>query len=580
MHGNRLALASFLLVCVFVGAQRTRTHFHPLNCTLQCVHQGTPGCEYCRISKDDVQSTLGFSSVGLFGGCVPWPCYYFLGKQTPEVCQHYVHAPENVTIEFVDNPNPKFDTAVVSWSPSQYGIAFLQGFQVTMQTLGGTKTYCQLFLLQNNLSLSATHGQRVYYSDHFPGLSLGTQYAVTVMAIPVPELWEKFYNSKLFFTRTCPEKNGLEHCKSDWYPRYIEVHQDSQDIVVTFNLAPENLGISRYFSVCFGGGLRRYKNIQPDLSVNDTHHTYRLLNLHKGTNYTCEIAADIVDAVRKTFFVQIQHYPKGPSALHNKGPPLAVILFLSILMTASLTAIFIILCQKKRLRKKAVKKEIRQDIIEKYYDKHLDEPHRVTLNTSNRPPQLLICYSSIDGPVHVKVVLQLATFLQKHMATQVHLDLWDALSIMEEGDLGWYCRMIKESDFVMVICSRGLNQKQQRQRTVEEHDSVENTLLTITAIIGEEMCRAKAHHQDLSKYMTAIFEYSKESDIPAILNLALNYTLPKDLPLLFSHLHRLALQKPGAYLRVENISENKYSKLPAGSALFLAIEEAKSLIAA
>ncbi|KAL7864381.1 hypothetical protein AOLI_G00158010 [Acnodon oligacanthus] len=576
MYKDRLALASFL-VSVFVGAQGTKTSFRPRNCTLQCVRQATPGCEYCRISKEDVQSTLGFTSAGLFGGCVPWPCQSFLGQQQPEICQHYVHAPQNVTIKFVDDPSSKYDAVVVSWSPSQYGVAFLRGFQVTLQALGGTQISCQLFLIQNNLSLSAAHVHRVYYSDSFSHLSLGTQYAVTVMALPVPELWDKFYHSKLFFTRTCPEKNRLEHCKKDWYPRHVEVHQDSQDIVVTFNLAPENLGISRYFSACFGGGSRSYKIIHPDFSVNSTHHTYRLLSLHTGTNYTCEIGADIVDAVRKTFFVQVQFNSKEYSALHKEAPSLALILSVGVLLTASVAAIFVISCQK-RLRKKKAKTEIRPDSIEEYYDKNLEEQQCVVLTNNTRPPELLICYSSNDGPAHVRAVLKLATFLQKHMATQVHLDLWDALNIMEEGDLGWYCRKIKESDFVMVICSRGLNQKQQSQRKDDEEDPAENTSLAIIAIIGEEICQAKALGQNLSKYMTAIFEYSKQSDIPPMLNLASNYMLPADLPLLFSHLHAVALQKPGVYMRVENISENEYLKVPAGVALHLAIQEAKILI--
>ena len=59
------------------------------------------------------------------------------------------------------------------------------------------------------------------------------------------------------------------------------------------------------------------------------------------------------------------------------------------------------------------------DIIEEYFDKHLEEQQCVVLTNSTRPPELLICYSSNDGPAHVRVVLKLATFLQKHMATQV-----------------------------------------------------------------------------------------------------------------------------------------------------------------
>ncbi|XP_062872115.1 uncharacterized protein si:ch211-207e14.4 [Trichomycterus rosablanca] len=555
----------FTKSCLFIPMPKLPSAMATAQAVLQ--HVGTPGCEYCRISTEDVQTTHGLALAGLLKGCVPWLCHSFLGPQVPDICQHYVHAPQNVTIEFVESSNSKYDTVVVSWNPSQYGIAFLRGFQVTLQALGGTQITCQLFFLQNNMSLSAVHAQRVYYSDLFTNLSLGTQYAVTVMALPVPEMWDKFYNKKLFFTHSCPERNGLENCKTEWYPSHIEVHQKSQDIFVTFNLAPENLGISRYFSSCFGGGSRSNKIIQPDFTVNNTHHTFLLLHLPVETNYTCEIASDVVDAVRKTFFVHVQHL----KALDKEDPSLAVLLSVAIVLAATLAVIFAILWQK-RLKKKAVKTKILQDPIEEYYDEQTDKCQNITLNNNRRPPRLLICYSSNDGSAHVSVVLQLATFVQKHMATQVHLDLWDALSIMEEGDLGWYCRKIKESDYVMVICSRSFNQRK------EEKNPKTNTFLAIVAIIGEEIFQAKSSGEGLSKYMTASFEYSKKSEIPTILNLASHYTIPKDLPLLFSHLHGLSLQKPGAQLVVENISENGFFKLPAGSALLMAIQDAKRLI--
>lgn len=137
--------------------------------------------------------------------------------------------------------------------------------------------------------------------------------------------------------------------------------------------------------------------------------------------------------------------------------------------------------------------------------------------------------------------------------------------------MGWHCKRLKDCDFVLVICSRGLHQNQS-----EDEEPLENTTLVTVSMIGEELCRAKALGQDLSKFMVAIFEYSQESDIPAALGLASRYTLTKDLPLLFSHLHGVALQKPGVYLQVENILESGYCKLPAGAALQLAIQEAKA----
>lgn len=143
---------------------------------------------------------------------------------------------------------------------------------------------------------------------------------------------------------------------------------------------------------------------------------------------------------------------------------------------------------------------------------------------------------------------------------------------MEEGVLGWYYRKIKETDYVMVICSQSFNQRE------EEINEKTNCFLAIVTIIGEEMFGAKSLGKGLSKYMTANFDYLKTPEIPTMLNLASHYTIPKDLPLIFSHLHGLSLQKPGAQLIVENISENSFFKLQAGNALLMAIQDAKRLI--
>nr|XP_055045095.1 interleukin-17 receptor D [Misgurnus anguillicaudatus] len=566
-----------LLVSLCISAGGEQMTWRPQSCSLGCIRQGSTECEYCRITADDVQLSPKINYTSPFGGCVPWPCHTFLGQETPELCLHYVEAPRNIQIEFEADQDPTYDAITVSWNPSQYGIAFLRGFQITLQALGGSQILCQLFLLSNNLSLTPAHAQRVYFSDPFTHLSLDTKYVVTVMALPVPERWHQFYQKKEFFTRTCPEKNGLEECKKDWYPRYVEVHQDNQDILVTFNLAPENFKIRHYFSSCFGGGLRNYTNIEPDFTLNKTHHTYRLHNLRAGTNYTCEIAADIVDAVRKTFVIVVNYKSGEPSTPNVTEQSSLIILFSMGLLLTVIGAVIFTVVYKKRL-KKAVKTKMRPDIIEQYYDKKLEEAQCVLLDRNTPPPRLLICYSSNDGPAHIKVVLQLAAFLQKHMATEVHLDLWESLSIMEEGIMGWHCRRMSECDFVLVICSRGLLQNQKTQCEDEDQDPVENTTLTTVALIGQEMCRAKALGQDLSKYMAAIFEYSEESDIPAVLSLASRYTLTKDLHLLFSHLHGVPLHKPGVSLQVENISESGYSKLPAGAALQLAIQEAKAQI--
>uniref|UniRef100_A0A3P9I787 Si:ch211-207e14.4 n=1 Tax=Oryzias latipes TaxID=8090 RepID=A0A3P9I787_ORYLA len=376
--------------------------------------------------------------------CIPWPCFELLGNEDREICEHFVHAPNDVKVEFVDDPNLKSDTVVVSWKPSSY---------------------------------------QVYMSDPFPGLSLGAQFAVTVMSLPVPEKWEKFYSSTTFSTR----KIGLEKCKH-WYPRHVEVQQEGTIVTVTFNLAPPNLGIRNYFSLCYANGKKEYKAITPSLAENQTHHSFQLDGLQEGTNYTCE-------------------------------------------------------------------------------------------------PRLLICYSSRDGPAHVKAVNHFGAFVQKHMATQVCLDLWDSLGVAEEGYMAWYCRHIRDSDFILVICSRGLKRRPEPPGAEGDDEGEEEPLSfgpdarmseAVVQLIGEEVGRAKARGQDLSKYMAAVFQYSQQADIPVELGLVQHYTLTRDLALLFSHLHGVALHRPGGHLKIAPLSEEGFAELPAGAALQSAISDAEA----
>lgn len=549
----------------------------PQDCGLDCVQQGEPGCEYCRITGADLKAALGFNPVQALGGCVPWPCLELLGHKDPEICQHYVHAPDDVSVELVDGPDPMLDTAVVSWRPSHYGIAFLRGFQVSLQALGGSGVACQLFLFHRNLSLPASHALKVYKSDPFPGLPLGAQYAITVMALPVPEEWERFYHSKTFSTRSCAEKNGLERCKKDWYPKHIEVQQKGTTVTVTFNLAPQNLGIRSYFWSCSANGRRTSADITPD-SRNKTHHSYQIHDLQEGTNYTCVIAANEVDAVRRTFKVQVTQSHKDPHSLSSVSP-LAVMLPLGLALAAIFVVLLVVL-SRRGVKVQMKNLTIVPDLIKQ---RHQDSAHHHTTPLPGHqlaPPRLLIVYSRYDGPAHVKAVLHLGAFVQQHMATQVCLDLWDSLGVAEEGAISWHCRQIRDSDFVLVVCSRGFTRRRDRpDQSADDEDEESRQVLTSSCdaavdIIGAEVCRAKAQGQDLSKYMTGLFEYCEDTDVPLELRLVSSYRLTSDLPMLFSHLHGVALHRPGEVLEIQHMSEEGFSKLPAGAALQSAIYEA------
>ncbi|XP_028308934.1 interleukin-17 receptor D isoform X2 [Gouania willdenowi] len=544
------------------------TIFTPQDCNLDCIKQGGPACQYCRVTQD-IQTALGFKSIG---GCIPRPCSELLGKDDPHICQHFVQAPDDVKVEFLPDSNSQTDTVIISWRPSRFGIAFLRGFQVLLQALGGSTTDCQLLLFHRNVSLSASHAQRVYQSDPFSGLSLSTQYVVTVVALPIPERWEKFNHNKIFDTRY-------------WYPSDVSVQQNGTVITVTFNLAPPNLGIRSYFLLC--SRMKKCIEITPNFERNQTHHSYQMKNLQEGANYTCEIAANEVDAVRKVFSFQVKHVDKEAERLHSGTSPLALLLPLCLVVFIMFGAVLAVLIIRSR---QSIRMFINKaDLFLPHKENWTQDEITSLSNNRQTPPRLLICYSSAEGLAHVKAVQQLAAFIQQHMATQVCLDLWNSLSLAEEGYMAWYCRQIRESDFVLVVCSESLNRRPVSQNPSPESDEEElykgldmgfsfHSTDTVIPLIGAEVGRARAQNRDLSKYIAAIFEYSQETDIPTELQLISHYILMRDLPLLFSHLHGVPLHRPGVSLNIKHISKEGFTEVAAGAALQRAIIDAGSAV--
>ncbi|TKS77049.1 Interleukin-17 receptor D [Collichthys lucidus] len=344
--------------------------------------------------------------------------------------------------------------------------------------------------------------------------------------------------------------------------------------------------------------MKKYTDITPNSFKNQTHHSYQLKDLQEGTNYTCEIAANEVDAVRKIFNVQVMRIHKGASRV-SVTPAMALMLPLCLSVVAIITVLLVAFTRRKprqRMKELFMKPENHSYTpgfslpascdIQHHQEKGTQEEMVSLPGNRLTPPRLLICYSSYDGPAHVKAVMQLGAFIQQHMATQVCLDLWDSLNVAGEGGMAWHCRQIRECDFILVICSRGLNHRpeplQPQGDTVHEEadgepDFGSNFNFSSEAavrLICTEVGRAKARGQDLSKYMAAIFEYSEEVDIPTELRLVSHYTLTKDLELIFSHIHGVALHRPGTYLKINHISEEGFTKLPAGAALRWAVSEA------
>ncbi|XP_015196299.2 interleukin-17 receptor D isoform X2 [Lepisosteus oculatus] len=536
-------LWSPLLVLLMSGAsaQDSPRVVSPQNCTLDCVIQGEPTCEFCRVSREELELQLGVSLPGIFGSCVPLPCHSLLGLHSPAACQHYVHAPHNITVEFMPDRDPAQDIVTVSWMPSQYGNSWdcLPPWVPSLHSDPGRGTSGLPALPFPAQSLSGGHGH----------------------------------------PKACAEKIGLEQCHRDWYPRDITVTQEGNDIIVTFNLAPPSLGINRYFSWCSRGGTRNYTEIEVNSLENQTHHSFHLRGLDPGAKYSCEMAADMSDAVRKRFAFQVGHVQQESSPATPSSESLFLVLLpvsAVIALTGSLVVLIDRRTRKRRVRKKA------GVLAECVGSERAGGITPSPLPCPRCPPQLLMCYSSADGPAHINAVVRLAAFLQQHMAIQVHLDLWESLRLAEEGVMSWHCRGVQESDFVLVVCSQGLGQLLQGREEEEEEEGVwkGDVSTAVVSLIGEEIGRASLRGQSLSKYISATFEHSRELDIPGVLRLASHYLLPRDLPLLFSHLHGVELCGPGQRLHVQHVSEEGYLTVPAGAALCQAIAEAGGVQAA
>uniref|UniRef100_A0AAV2LWF1 Uncharacterized protein n=1 Tax=Knipowitschia caucasica TaxID=637954 RepID=A0AAV2LWF1_KNICA len=110
-----------VLAVLMAAAAAEDVAVRPRDCSLECLRRGAPECEYCRISQSDVQKALGSKAVKTLGSCIPWPCFELMGNGDPDICQHYVRSPNNVTVEKVEDPDPSSDSVLVSWRPSVYG---------------------------------------------------------------------------------------------------------------------------------------------------------------------------------------------------------------------------------------------------------------------------------------------------------------------------------------------------------------------------------------------------------------------------------------------------------------------------
>ncbi|XP_043936651.1 interleukin-17 receptor D-like [Protopterus annectens] len=578
-----LCIAALVLSVLGILAEEEQA-VKPQNCTKDCIQQGASECNFCRITSQDTQiaSKLGFNIQDIFGGCIPKPCFALMSNRN--LCEHYVKAPEWVDIQFIDTKDRKSDTVIIKWRPSPSGLSFLRGFQISLQGLRADigLVGCQLYLFNTVLELESGDNHKVYQSDPFTGLVLNTQYVATVIALPVPEQWNHFYTSKPFRTRSCLQmKKKLSLCRSDWYPRNITISQQGSSLLITFDLAPRALNVNNYYLFYKEGkgNVMKYVMYSPMHLMQQEgqqedkmeYGVVVLSNLTQGRNYTIEVAGDFEDATRKTAYYFVTKSDSITGSTGSLGTVLVIALAPSLILAVVSLIMVISRWKKQRHQTTAIEKDIEKrfvdsKVVEYYSEKLIQAPTFI--------PKVFICYSSLDGSKHTAVVLRFAAYLQEYCGCKVALDIWDHLSTAEEGKMGWMCHQIEESDYILVVCSKGLKyyvEKCSQRPGCTKVSDCNNTFIAAIHIIAEKLRQARIYSYDISKFIAVFFEYSSKETVPTILDLAAKYELMEDFPLLFSHLHGLALSGPRHELYIENISKNSYFKTCSGLALYTAI---------
>ncbi|XP_043946468.1 interleukin-17 receptor D-like [Protopterus annectens] len=536
-------------------------------------------------AERQVTSEFIFSLIvkGMLQDCTfDFPC--FEGTKS-DVCHHAVGRPKNLVVKRGNNSEcGKQDSAFIQWSPSEHGITFLLGFIIDLKGVTGpTFSGCRQLTLTNSII------SEMVFEISFC-LPTDTTYIITVYGYPVPPGRENdpdMWVSVQYTARTCTELNGPEYCndcrnwegsaretcRKKWMPANITFYQEGHLLKIIFDQAPTYYDISYYYVY--------YKRTNSQGKWNNTtkHHIHHaedkhmeiiLSDLTPGFDYSFIISSNVRGAKGKHvtyYFIEV--------VVENTFTPFVLSAVLVGLIC--ILAIIITATRKCKKRKKAVS-TCPLETLSEFAVAWTPQEAKV--------PKVFICYSSLEGEKHTQVILSFAAYLQEYCSCQVVLDLWESIGIAQYGYMNWLNYQLQCADFILVICSQGLKflmeTKHQKANWnfLSLSDMINDAVSCVAAVslIAEKLYQAKIRQGSISRFLVAYFEYSSEKDIPGILELASKYKLMDDLPELFSHLHSIALCRPGYQLQVQGLAKHGYLNTTSGQTLSLAIQDMNKYI--
>ncbi|XP_061076319.1 interleukin-17 receptor D [Conger conger] len=498
--------------------------------------------------------------------------------------KHAIHEVSNVTFSHLACEDQA--AVVVHWMPSPLGIEHVRGFRVYLEDKSPEGKQCQHMVLKDPRQLNFSFRNVKMSSQPFPGLDFETDYMIRIVPFPT-FMNESYFPPSFLRTNTCEVLLSPDNlvCKPFWKPKSLNISQLGSSLQVAFDHAPATFGFSTYYLYY---KLRqessfRLKCCKPEPSSYRT--TCSLPDVTPGT-YIIELRDDINTTRR-----QAQYHVSQVHSLWA-GPIRAMAITVPLVIMSAFATLFTVMCRKKQ-----------QENIYSHLDEESSESssHTTALN-ADRPwprPKVFICYSSRDGPKHLAVVQSFASFLQDFCGCEVALDLWEHLEMCKEGQMAWLSRQLEEAHFILTVCSKGMKyfveKKSRRSRGAGGRGSSAggsggsaggsggsaggsggaggDLFVVAVAMIGEQLRQARQRSADLSRFAAVYFDYSRESDVPALLALAPRLRLMDQLPLLFARLHA---RQPGPADRPPpppppSLSKHNYFRSRSGRALYVAI---------
>uniref|UniRef100_A0A8C2UZ66 Interleukin-17 receptor D n=1 Tax=Chinchilla lanigera TaxID=34839 RepID=A0A8C2UZ66_CHILA len=477
------------------------------------------------------------------------------------VGKHMIADAQNITI----SQYACHDQVAVTilWSPGALGIEFLKGFRVILEELKSEGRQCQQLILKDPKQLNSSFKRTGMESQPFLNMKFETDYFVKI--VPFPSIKnESNYHPFFFRTRACDlllQPDNLA-CKPFWKPRSLNITQHGLDLQVSFDHAPHTFGFRCFYlhyKLKHEGPFRR----KPCKQEQNTETTCCLLQNVSPGDYVIELVDD-TNTTRK-----VMHYALKPVHSPWAGPIRAVAITVPLVVISAFATLFTVMCRKKQ-----------QENIYSHLDEENSESSTCTAAVPRerlRPrPKVFLCYSSKDGQNHMNVVQCFAYFLQDFCGCEVALDLWEDLSLCREGQREWVIQKIHESQFIIVVCSKGMkyfvDKKNYKHKGGSRGSGKGELFLVAVSAIAEKLRQAKqSSSAALRKFIAVYFDYSCEGDVPCVLDLSTKYKLMDNLPQLCSHLHSgdISIQEPGQHPGPG--SRRNYFRSKSGRSLYVAI---------